>query len=76
MHEREVDIWGWSETNVKWTPNRISKAKYLGNKCFVNFIVIAGSSDDLAEYKQQGGTCVDVTNKFTGRIIAMDNDSR
>eukprot|EP00957_Ditylum_brightwellii_P146299 11139758-Ditylum_brightwellii.AAC.1 len=53
MHAREVDTWVWSETNVKWTPKRISKAKYLGNKCFNNFTLIASLSDDPAEYKQQ-----------------------
>eukprot|EP00957_Ditylum_brightwellii_P043506 3298297-Ditylum_brightwellii.AAC.1 len=54
----------------------ISKAKYLGNKCFDNFTLAASLSDNPAEHKQQGGTCLGITNKFTGRIIAMDNVSR
>eukprot|EP00957_Ditylum_brightwellii_P173907 13239477-Ditylum_brightwellii.AAC.1 len=76
IHEHEVDIWGWSETNIKWTPNMISKNKCLSNKCFDNFTLTSSLSDDPAEHKQQGGTCVGVSNKITGRIIAMDNDFR
>eukprot|EP00957_Ditylum_brightwellii_P069620 5288118-Ditylum_brightwellii.AAC.1 len=76
MHKHEVDIWGWSETNVNWTPNMISKTKHLGNKCFNIFTLTASLSDDPAEHKQQGGTCLGIVNKFTGRIIAMENDSR
>eukprot|EP00957_Ditylum_brightwellii_P154551 11762858-Ditylum_brightwellii.AAC.2 len=52
MHEREVDIWGWSKTNVNWTPNMISKTKHLGNKCFDNFTLTASLSHDPAEHKQ------------------------
>eukprot|EP00957_Ditylum_brightwellii_P033485 2537441-Ditylum_brightwellii.AAC.1 len=28
MNEREVDIWGWAETNANWTKNLLAHAKY------------------------------------------------
>eukprot|EP00957_Ditylum_brightwellii_P113676 8667120-Ditylum_brightwellii.AAC.1 len=53
---REVDMWGWAETNVPWTEQMLQKTNFLGSKTFKNFMMVGSSSDDLAEIYQQGGT--------------------
>eukprot|EP00957_Ditylum_brightwellii_P156374 11901917-Ditylum_brightwellii.AAC.1 len=55
MSEQDIDIWGWSKTNIKWTPNTVSQAKYMGNQIYNNFTFVASSSDDPAGFSQQGG---------------------
>eukprot|EP00957_Ditylum_brightwellii_P093572 7125242-Ditylum_brightwellii.AAC.1 len=55
MKDRKVDIWGWTETNVNWTPNLINNTAYKGQKLFNNFKLITSSSNDLAGLYQQGG---------------------
>eukprot|EP00957_Ditylum_brightwellii_P012957 979214-Ditylum_brightwellii.AAC.1 len=75
MKDREVDIWRWMETNVNWTPNLINNTTYKGQKLFNNIKLITSSSDDLAGFYQQGGTCMGITNKMTGRIITADKDT-
>eukprot|EP00957_Ditylum_brightwellii_P178589 13603828-Ditylum_brightwellii.AAC.1 len=75
MAEKEIDIWGWAKTNVNWTPNMTSRAKYYGNKIFTNFTLVGSSSDNPAWLYQQGGTCTAITRKMIGRIIKSDTDS-
>eukprot|EP00957_Ditylum_brightwellii_P089457 6812236-Ditylum_brightwellii.AAC.1 len=53
MRDREIDIWGWVETNVNWTKNLLTQAKFYGNKIFKNFTLVGNSSDDPAEFYQQ-----------------------
>eukprot|EP00957_Ditylum_brightwellii_P191188 14558161-Ditylum_brightwellii.AAC.1 len=64
MSEKEINIWGWAETNVKWTPNMTARAKYYGNKIFTNFTLVGSSSNDPAGLYQQGGTCTSITGKM------------
>eukprot|EP00957_Ditylum_brightwellii_P104078 7929342-Ditylum_brightwellii.AAC.1 len=75
MKEREVDIWGWSETNVTWMPNLVSNTNFKGRKLFNKFKLITSSSNNPAGFYQQGGTCMGITNKMTGRIIKADADT-
>eukprot|EP00957_Ditylum_brightwellii_P205831 15345644-Ditylum_brightwellii.AAC.2 len=75
IHTKEVDIWGWVETNVNWTPNLISKVQYLGRKKFCNFTVNTSSSNNLVGFYQQGGMCIGVTGNMTGRIIEGGSDN-
>eukprot|EP00957_Ditylum_brightwellii_P011107 841810-Ditylum_brightwellii.AAC.1 len=74
MQSKEVDIWGWVETNVKWTKDMESKAKYMGGKIFKNFTIVTNCSNDQAKYRQQGGTCIGVTNQMFGQIIEKNCD--
>eukprot|EP00957_Ditylum_brightwellii_P187578 14284120-Ditylum_brightwellii.AAC.1 len=69
MQSKEVEIWGWAETNVKWTKEMERKAKYMGRKIFNNFTIVTICSDDPAKYHQQGCTCIGVTNRMSGQII-------
>eukprot|EP00957_Ditylum_brightwellii_P017319 1304260-Ditylum_brightwellii.AAC.1 len=64
MAEKEIDIWGWAETNVNWTPNMIARAKYYSNKIFNNFTLVGSSSNDPVGFYQQGGTCTAITGKM------------
>eukprot|EP00957_Ditylum_brightwellii_P090341 6879810-Ditylum_brightwellii.AAC.1 len=73
MKEKQVDLWEWVETNINWTKNMISKAKYYGRKIFKNLTLFTSKSDDPADYYQQGGTCLGVTDKLTGRNNPGDN---
>eukprot|EP00957_Ditylum_brightwellii_P124873 9519189-Ditylum_brightwellii.AAC.2 len=75
MGEKEINIWGWAETNVNWTPNMTARAKYYGNKIFTNFTLVRSSSNNPAGLYQQGGTCTAITGKMVGRIIKSDTDS-
>eukprot|EP00957_Ditylum_brightwellii_P170075 12946185-Ditylum_brightwellii.AAC.1 len=75
MGKKEIDIWGWAKTNVNWIPNMTARAKYYGNKIFINFMLVGSSSDDPAGLYQQGGTCTATTGKMAGRIINSDTDS-
>eukprot|EP00957_Ditylum_brightwellii_P050694 3843106-Ditylum_brightwellii.AAC.1 len=60
MKKKEVDIWGWAETNVNWSEKLIGIAKSMGRKVFQQITLIAGGSADLTGYYQQGGTCTGV----------------
>eukprot|EP00957_Ditylum_brightwellii_P000838 66535-Ditylum_brightwellii.AAC.1 len=66
MQSKEVDIWGWAETNIKWAKEMESKAKHMGGKIFKNFTIVTSCSDGPAKYHQQGGTCTGVTNQLSG----------
>eukprot|EP00957_Ditylum_brightwellii_P056966 4317765-Ditylum_brightwellii.AAC.1 len=69
MTEKEIDIWGWAEKNVNWTPNMIARVKYYCNKIFTDFTLVGSSSDDPAGLYQQGGMCTAITGKMVGQII-------
>eukprot|EP00957_Ditylum_brightwellii_P008142 617413-Ditylum_brightwellii.AAC.1 len=76
MEEKEVDIWGWAETNVNWTPNLTTRAKYYGNEIFKIFTLVGSSSNDPAGFYQQGRTCTAITGKMVGQIIKSGTDSK
>eukprot|EP00957_Ditylum_brightwellii_P105529 8044491-Ditylum_brightwellii.AAC.1 len=50
MEEKEVDIWGWAETNVNWIPNLTARAKYYGNKIFKFFTLNGTDSKGLGRW--------------------------
>ena len=39
MKNNEVDIWGWAETNVHWSPQVVDKIKAIGRHYFKNLSV-------------------------------------
>eukprot|EP00957_Ditylum_brightwellii_P116543 8889747-Ditylum_brightwellii.AAC.1 len=55
MKKKEVDIWGWAETNVNWSENLIGITKRMGRKVVQQMTLIAGGSANPAGYYQQGG---------------------
>eukprot|EP00957_Ditylum_brightwellii_P081113 6169413-Ditylum_brightwellii.AAC.1 len=50
INEKEVDIWGWDETNINWTQHPLAQAKYYGNKIFTDFTLVGSFNDDPAEF--------------------------
>eukprot|EP00957_Ditylum_brightwellii_P073334 5573137-Ditylum_brightwellii.AAC.1 len=72
MRSKDVDIWGWAETSIKWNKEMESKAQYMGRKLFKNFTLVTSCSDNPAQYYQQGGTCIRITNRLTCQIINSD----
>ena len=56
MKDHNIDIWGWTETNINWTPNNKDAVKYMSTKIFDNCFFETSNSDDLAGRYQQGGT--------------------
>eukprot|EP00957_Ditylum_brightwellii_P071424 5429722-Ditylum_brightwellii.AAC.1 len=75
MKTKEASIWGWAETNVNWTPNRISQANYLGQKINQNFKLVAASSNKAVKYKQMGEICTALVDNVVGRHIESGEDT-
>ena len=67
MKEYDIDIWGWSETNINWTSNIKDAVKYMSTKLFDNCYFATSNSDDLAGRYQQGGTQTTLVNNLVGR---------
>eukprot|EP00957_Ditylum_brightwellii_P139476 10630063-Ditylum_brightwellii.AAC.1 len=76
MKEQEVEIWLWTETNTNWTPKLIHEAEKMGVKLFKQFKVITSASDDPAEWKQTGGTCIGLVNGMVGRKMQGGEDGK
>eukprot|EP00957_Ditylum_brightwellii_P145687 11092611-Ditylum_brightwellii.AAC.1 len=49
-----------------------SKARYMARKLFENFTLVTSCSDGPAQYYQQGGPCIGITSRLSGRIINSD----
>ena len=76
MKEYEVDVWGWTETNINWTPNTTNAMKYMSTKIFKNSHIATSNSDDPAGQRQQGGTCTVIINNLVGRKITSGEDKK
>eukprot|EP00957_Ditylum_brightwellii_P169413 12894285-Ditylum_brightwellii.AAC.1 len=74
MMKKEVDIWGWAETNVHWTEKLMGIAKSMGHKVFEQMTLVAGGSANLAGCYQQGVTCTGIVGNIVGHIIASGTD--
>eukprot|EP00957_Ditylum_brightwellii_P192824 14681843-Ditylum_brightwellii.AAC.1 len=59
-------MWGWSETNINWTPQLVHQANYFGNKIFTDFTLVGS---------YPSGTCMGVIDKLGGHIIRSDTDT-
>eukprot|EP00957_Ditylum_brightwellii_P050436 3824434-Ditylum_brightwellii.AAC.1 len=62
MHAKQADLYGWAETNVSWTELCKNQTEYHGCHTHDNYKLIATSSNEPAEYKQPGGTCLDLVD--------------
>ena len=76
MKEYNVDIWGWSETNINWTPNIKDAVKYMSTKIFDNYYFTTSNSDDPSGRYQQGGTQTVLVNNLVGRKISSCEDAK
>eukprot|EP00957_Ditylum_brightwellii_P074375 5650815-Ditylum_brightwellii.AAC.1 len=75
MHKYQVDIWGWTETNINWMPAMTTKATQMGLKTCWNFKLVMPCSDDPTEHKQQGGTYMVLVNNMVGRHVQSREDT-
>eukprot|EP00957_Ditylum_brightwellii_P212136 15367006-Ditylum_brightwellii.AAC.2 len=74
MKEYEVDIFGWSETNTNWTLVARNKVGQMGRRTWKIFKLVASCSDDPADEKQQGGTCIGLVNDMVGQHVTSGED--
>eukprot|EP00957_Ditylum_brightwellii_P080146 6095868-Ditylum_brightwellii.AAC.1 len=75
MKKHNIDIFGLAETNLAWSPNHESTAKYYGQKLFKQLCIVTCASDDpLASTYQPGGVCMGVAGATIGCILEMTKD--
>eukprot|EP00957_Ditylum_brightwellii_P089520 6816873-Ditylum_brightwellii.AAC.1 len=75
MKEYNMNIFGFAETNLSWTPTLASNASYYGKKVFKQFSLVTCSSDNLTETRHQPrGVCMGATEDITGRILELTTD--
>eukprot|EP00957_Ditylum_brightwellii_P139646 10642878-Ditylum_brightwellii.AAC.1 len=74
MKSKEASIWGWTETNINWTPSTINQENYVGRKNHKNLKFIIASSNEAAGYKQMGRTCTAMTDIIVGRHMTNTED--
>jgi hypothetical protein len=76
LHDTQVDVIGYAETNINWTPSIIKEAKQgmlrHYNKCVLS---VSGSTDHTTYTGQAGGTVTMITNNITGRITQNLSDT-
>ena len=57
MKKKEVDIFGFAETNVAWTPKAQNESRRHGRGIFEHYTQVTASSDEpTVGYRQPGGT--------------------
>eukprot|EP00957_Ditylum_brightwellii_P187503 14279629-Ditylum_brightwellii.AAC.1 len=56
-------------------PAMTTKAKQMGLKTFQNFKIVTSCSNDPAERKQQGGTCMALVNHIVERHVQRGEDT-
>ena len=56
IKDYDVNIWGWSKTNINWTPKTIAAVKYMTTNIFDNCFFETSNSDNPARRNQQDGT--------------------
>eukprot|EP00957_Ditylum_brightwellii_P109625 8361483-Ditylum_brightwellii.AAC.1 len=67
MNKYGVGIFGWTETNVNWTPLLINKTEQMERKLWRNLKLIISCSNNPSERVQRGGTCIGIVNNMVGR---------
>jgi hypothetical protein len=77
LYSQQVDIFGISESNIKWNAKLRSEAS---TKChqrdsYHKVLIDTSSSDPTINTYQPGGTATIVTNKWTGRTTQPIQDS-
>eukprot|EP00957_Ditylum_brightwellii_P188456 14346796-Ditylum_brightwellii.AAC.1 len=76
MYAKQADLYGWAETNVSWTELSKNQMEYHGRRIHDNYKLIATSNDNLAGYKQPGGTCLALVDKTVGRHMYSNNNDK
>eukprot|EP00957_Ditylum_brightwellii_P078679 5982396-Ditylum_brightwellii.AAC.1 len=76
MKMYKVDIWMWTETNINWTPKMRREAEKMGSKILKNAKIITSTSNNPVGWKQQGGTCIGLTNGMVGRKMSGGEDNK
>eukprot|EP00957_Ditylum_brightwellii_P035842 2716812-Ditylum_brightwellii.AAC.1 len=74
MIAKDATIYGWSETNKKWSPRMIKQANTTKRRIHKNYKMIATSSDEESTYKQMGGICTDMVDNIVGSHIESRGD--
>jgi len=76
MQKRQVDVFGFAETNVAWNPKLTNQVYQHGRGLFEHFKQVNSSSDDpTTGFRQPGGTFMATTGKFVGRVSQTDTDT-
>ena len=76
MKDYDIDIWGWSEININWTPNTIAAVKYMTTKIFNNCFFATLNSNNPAGQYQQGRTQMTLVNNLVGRKNSSGVDAK
>eukprot|EP00957_Ditylum_brightwellii_P117948 8996383-Ditylum_brightwellii.AAC.1 len=74
MKDKEASIWGWTETNVNWTPSQVNQANYIGRKIHKKTKLVTTLSNEAAGYKQMSGTCTAMTDNIVSRHMKSSKD--
>eukprot|EP00978_Attheya_sp_CCMP212_P046629 scaffold402491_cov27-Attheya_sp.AAC.1 len=76
MQKRQVDVFGFAETNIAWNPKLTNQVYQHGRGRFEHFKQVNSSSNDPATgFRQPGGTFMATTGKFVGRVSQTDTDT-
>ena len=77
MHQRQVDVCCFAETNIKWTKNAHHRAiKILKDQYLYASLLTASCDDPSLTPVQHGGTCIGITGKVVGMIGNKGTDPR
>eukprot|EP00957_Ditylum_brightwellii_P152316 11596323-Ditylum_brightwellii.AAC.1 len=76
MKEKESNLYVWVEPNVNWSPHMIEKANQFGRQIHKIFKLVAASSDEPADFKQMGGSCMGMADNIVGRHMKSSEDDR
>ena len=63
----EVDLWGWTEPNLKLTPQLINMVEYIKRNMFKNVQLVTSLGNNLTGRTQKGGTCTVIISNMVGQ---------
>jgi hypothetical protein len=71
----QIDIWGATETNLKWNNARHQQAKNIIQKhCVLSALQTSSNKEECFSSYQPGGTATAIRNKLVGRITTTIQD--
>ena len=77
LHTNEIDIAGFTETNINWNHQRTQYVRTLLRQRNRNSLLITSSSDEQTKQSYQpGGTSMILQNNVLGTIDKHDSDKR
>jgi hypothetical protein len=75
--ERDIDVFGITETNIDWNTSLKMTARSLCQRHFTNALLSTASSSDQGKSDfQPGGTMTAITGRWTGRSAGTIQDLR